>query len=45
MNSSLIEGVRHRFVEARKGPAYAYAPAFVQALHGLEFKLTEERGE
>ena len=47
MNGSLIEGVIITdSVEARKGPAYAYAPAFVQALHdGLEFKLIEERGE
>ena len=46
LNSSLIEGVIITdSVEARKGPAYAYAPAFVQALHdGLEFKLIEERG-
>jgi tetratricopeptide (TPR) repeat protein len=46
LNGSLIEGVIITdSVEARKGPAYAYAPAFVQALHdGLEFKLIEERG-
>ena len=46
LNSSRIEGVIiTNSVEARKGPAYAYAPAFVQALHdGLEFKLIEERG-
>tara|TARA_B100000989_G_scaffold124824_1_gene92422 strand:- start:294 stop:2804 length:2511 start_codon:yes stop_codon:yes gene_type:complete len=46
LNSSRIEGVIITdSVEARKGPAYAYAPAFVQALHdGLEFKLIEERG-
>ena len=45
LNSSLIEGVIITdSVEARKGPAYAYAPAFVQALHdGLEFKLIKER--
>ena len=46
VNSSRIEGVIITdSVKARKGPAYAYAPAFVQALHdGLEFKLIEERG-
>ena len=46
LNSSRIEGVIiTNSVEARKGPAYAYAPAFVEALHdGLEFKLIEERG-
>ena len=46
LNGSRIEGVIITdSVEARKGPAYAYAPAFVQALHdGLEFKLIEERG-
>ena len=46
LSSSCIEGVIITdSVEARKGPAYAYAPAFVQALHdGLEFKLIEERG-
>ena len=46
LNGSRIEGVIITdSVEARKGPAYAYAPAFEQALHdGLEFKLIEERG-
>ena len=46
LSSSCIEGVIITdSVEARKGPAYAYAPAFIQALHdGLEFKLIEERG-
>ena len=46
LNSNRIEGVIITdSVEARKGPAYAYAPAFVQALHdGLEFKFIEERG-
>jgi SH3-like domain-containing protein len=40
-----IEGViTTDSVEARKGPAYAYAPAFAQPLHdGLEFKLIDER--
>ena len=46
LNDNRIEGVIiTNSVEARKGPAYAYAPAFVQALYdGLEFKLIEERG-
>ena len=43
--SSRTEGViTTNSVEARKGPAYAYAPAFDQALHdGLEFTLIDER--
>jgi uncharacterized protein YgiM (DUF1202 family) len=45
LGSSRIEGViTTDSVEARKGPAYAYAPAFGQALHdGLEFTVIEER--
>ena len=43
--SSRTEGViTTNSVEARKGPAYVYAPAFGQALHdGLEFTLIDER--
>ena len=43
--SSRTEGViTTHSVEARKGPAYVYAPAFGQALHdGLEFTLIDER--
>jgi hypothetical protein len=43
--SKRIEGViTAHSVEARKGPAYAYAPTFAQALHdGLEFTLIDVR--